>query len=231
MNNLIIKDLTIRYGSFTPVAGISFDCVKGQFVSLVGKSGTGKSSILNAVANFIPFDGSIDVEGRLGYIFQSFSLYPWMTCRQNIQFGIDGASSKEKKIRADELLEKIDMIEHADKYPAQLSGGQAQRIAIARSLAVNPDILLADEPFAALDFFTRDKMHEWFLHVLETMNLTVLFVTHYIEEAIFLSDRILVLKDAALVGEVLIPFPRPRSPDIKFSSSFMDLKKAVFELM
>lgn len=227
-NNYIhTENLCISYGDFFVLRDINFSCRKGEFVSVVGKSGTGKSSFLNALVRFIPYKGSITVPPNIGYIFQSHSLYPWMTVKQNIAFGMHHLPAQEKEMRIAELLEKISLTHAKDKYPSQLSGGQVQRVAIARTFATNPDIILADEPFASLDYHTRDQMHEWLLAILSDSQKTIIFVTHYIEEAIFLSDRIVVINNNTFVADMTMPFSRPRDPAIRYQKEFLDIKKEI----
>ncbi len=228
---IVVRNLSVSYGTITALANVDFECYEGEFVTIVGKSGTGKSSFLNALAEFISYKGDIKIPGSLGYVFQSYALFPWMTVQKNIGFGLEGLNRSKKRERILEMLKHIDMAEYADRYPGQLSGGQIQRVALARALAPNPEILLMDEPYGALDHHTRDKMQNWLLSVWNKYKKTVLFVTHYIEEAIFLADRIVVLNDCKFVADIKVPFSRPRKDDLRFSEQFLDMKHLVLDYM
>jgi len=224
-----VQSLSIQYGKSQPVREVEFECSDGEFVVLVGKSGSGKSSFLNALAGFIPYEGRIDVTGRLGYVFQSNALFPWMTVEGNIGFGLEGVSRGERKRRVEELLERIEMEGFAGRYPHQLSGGQIQRVALARALAPEPEVLLMDEPYAALDYHSRERMQSWLLSIWKDSRKTVIFVTHLLEEAIFLADRILVLRDGQFKADIQVRFARPRSEDLRLSEQFLDVKKEILD--
>lgn len=223
------KNVSVFYDDFCVLKNVCFECDDGEFVAIVGKSGTGKSSFLNALAGFIPHDGKIEMPESVGYVFQNYALFPWMTVEKNIEFGLSNASRAIKRKRVDEMLNKIDMLDFAKRYPSQLSGGQVQRVALARALAPDPEVLFMDEPYGALDHHTRDRMQQWLLLVWEASQKTVLFVTHYIEEALFLADRIIVVNNNKFVNDIKVPFSRPRSVDIRFQKTFLDMKHKVLE--
>ena len=225
------ENLSIYYDGVCILKDINFECEQGDFVAIIGMSGSGKSSFLNALANFIPYTGNITIPADIGYIFQSYSLFPWMTVRQNIGFGLKQLSVKEKESVVNQLLNRIELSQEGDKYPAQLSGGQVQRVALARTFSTNPEIILADEPYAALDHHTRDKMHEWLLDILKGSKKTVIFVTHYIEEAIFLADRIIIIKDKTFIADIKMPFAKPRDPNIRYQKEFLDMKFEILSRM
>ena len=228
---LTAKNVSVSYGDFLALDGVDFECKEGEFIAIVGKSGCGKSSLLNAIAGFIPYKGEIKVSESIGYVFQNYALFPWMTVRKNIEFGLGKINRTARRKLTDELLEQVDMKDNEKRYPQQLSGGQVQRVALARALAPNPDVLLMDEPYGALDHHTRDKMQDWLLSIWSKSKKTVLFVTHYIEEAIFLADRIIVLNEKKFIADIKVPFARPRKDDLRFSESFLDMKVVVLNHM
>jgi len=203
--------------------GIFIDIKKGEFVSIVGKSGIGKTTFLNALAGLISFEGKIKKPLKISMVFQNYSLFPWMTVEQNISFGLENKDEKTIK----EIIEIIGLKGKENNYPNKLSGGQQQRVAIGRSLATKPDLLLMDEPFANLDSFTRLKMQEWINDTLQKHKITTILVTHDIEEAILLSDRVLMMKNKTIEQEYTIPFTRPRNTEIRYLNSFQELKKTI----
>lgn len=209
---------------------INVDVKDGEFVTIVGPSGCGKSTLLNIIAGLdSPDSGSISVKGeRRVYtdpgrlvIFQEGALFPWLTVSENVEFGLKVAGTPKDKQRqtASRFIEMVQLSRFADSYIYQLSGGMKQRVAIARALAMNPDILLMDEPFAALDVQTRDMLHNQLLHIYEATRKTILFVTHNINEALALGNRVIVLspRSGNIKREFTINLPRPRdvnSPEI-----------------
>ncbi|WP_137939233.1 ABC transporter ATP-binding protein [Chitinivorax sp. B] len=207
----------------------------GQFVCLLGPSGCGKSTLLNAVAGFsLPSNGQIIVDGKTvrepgpdrGMVFQEYALFPWMTVSQNIGFGLEikGRSKADIKERVESLLAKLHLSDFRDRYPKDLSGGMRQRVAIARVLALDSPIMLMDEPFGALDALTRRTLQDELLKIWAEFGKTILFVTHSIEESIYLADRIVVMtyRPGTIKRDVLVDLPRPRDPS---SAAFNDLKK------
>lgn len=226
-----VTQLSVAYNDFIALDTIDFKCKDGEFVSLVGKSGTGKSTFLNALSGFVPYQGKVEIRASVGYVFQNYALFPWMNVEKNIEFGLAGMERSQRRRRVREMLERIEMAEYARRFPSQLSGGQVQRVALARALAPDPDVLLMDEPYGALDHHTRDKMQDWLLNVWNESRKTVLFVTHYIEEALFLSDRVIVIRNKGFVADVNVPFARPRCDDLRFSERFLDMKHTVLDYM
>jgi NitT/TauT family transport system ATP-binding protein len=198
----------------------------GSFTALIGPSGCGKSTLLNAVAGFVPVQaGRVDVDGKavagpdpeVGVVFQQYALFPWLTAAQNVGFALKrfGLAPAERRARALAGLAEVGLEGRGDLYPGQLSGGMKQRVALARTLASRPKVLLMDEPFGALDAQTRVSMHELLLGVWEAHRTTVLFVTHDVDEALVLSDRIHVMSagPGRIVETLDIASPRPRRVD------------------
>jgi NitT/TauT family transport system ATP-binding protein len=214
-----------------------------EFVCVIGASGCGKSTLVRILAGLerqtrgeVLMDGkAVSGPGRdRGMVFQGYSLFPWLTVKQNVTFGprINGASNGAAESQARQWLDLVGLTKFADAYPHQLSGGMRQRVAIARALVNEPRIMLMDEPFGALDAQTRAKMQQHLLDIWRNIDLTILFITHDLDEAIYLADRILVLKPHP--GEVLelveVPVPRPRSP-AQFSGPEFQATKARLEAL
>lgn len=238
-----VKDMGVTFtdNSGNPVqalTGVNLDVYKGEFISLLGPSGCGKTTLLRSVADLQqPTAGSIKVEDKtprevrlaqkLGFVFQQPVLFDWRTVRKNVELPLEVLKKPkdEQHKRADEMLEMVGLTLFADSYPKQLSGGMQQRVNIARALALKPDILLMDEPFSALDEFTKEKLHEDLLKIWRATNKTILFVTHNIEEAVFLSDRVCVFTPhpGRLSRIVSIDLPRPRTLEVKESMEFTRL--------
>ena len=217
---------------------------KGQFACLIGASGCGKSTLLRLVAGFEePSSGAISVYGSpiagpgsdRGMVFQGYTLFPWLTVKKNVMFGLEvnGRGRHESEQQALQWLQLVGLEKFADAYPHQLSGGMKQRVAIVRALANQPRILLMDEPFGALDAQTRCRMQAHLLEIWRKIDVTIVFITHDLEEAIFLADRILVL--SAHPGEVQelieVPVPRPRSAAQFISPTFLATKARLEELI
>lgn len=219
--NLIINNLDVKYKGLNILENLNMEVKNDEFVAIVGKSGCGKTTLLNAIAGFIRYNGKIQKPEKFSVVFQNYAVFPWLTVNENIAFGV------EDKNKVRHYLNIVDLNEKKDNYPFELSGGQIQRVALARTLATNPDLILMDEPYGALDTYNREKMQEWLLDIRNKEKKTILFVTHSIDEAIFLADRVLLLKDKKIEKEFLINFKRPRSPELKFSKEFIDLKKKV----
>ena len=224
-----VQNLEVTFDSKKVLDSINFHVKQGEFVSIVGKSGSGKTTFLNALAGFIGHKGKVNIAKNIGFVFQDYSLFPWLTVKDNIGFGINNKNYNERKEIISHYLKIIGLKSHENKYPADLSGGQRQRVAIARAFAPNPDIILMDEPFGALDIYTRDRMQKWLLDLWERERKTIIFVTHYIDEAIFLSDRIFVMKDGKFVNGYKLELKRPRKEDIKFNKNFVQLKKNILK--
>jgi NitT/TauT family transport system ATP-binding protein len=203
--------------------GISFDVSEGELLSILGPSGCGKTTLLKIVAGLLePDGGQITIDGqqvecghnRVGYIFQQQSLFPWRTVRQNIEFGLEvkGVSPEERRRKSNEIINIVGMEGLENHYPHEISGGQARKTEMARSLVVSPDILVADEAFSNLDAQTRNYLQEEFLRIQKLTESTIVFVSHNVDEAVFMSDRILMLSNlpASIIAEYRIDIPKPR---------------------
>lgn len=196
------KKFIINKNEIKVLENINIDIKKGEFITIVGHSGCGKSTLLKIIAGLETSDsGIIRLNGQeikspginRGVVFQEHRLLPWLTIKENIEFGLDNLSKKERENISLELLEMVNLLEYKNAYPKQLSGGMAQRVAIARGLASNPEILLLDEPFGALDALTRIKMQKEILKIWSKSNKTMIMITHDIEEAVYLGTRIVIL--------------------------------------
>jgi NitT/TauT family transport system ATP-binding protein len=217
------------------------DVADGEFVSIVGPSGCGKSTFLRIVAGLLrPSAGEVSIHRRTNnattaMVFQDYSVYPWKTVLENVRFGLDvaGVAKRAGNDLARTYLARIGLQDRADAYPDKLSGGMRQRVAIARALIVEPEILLMDEPFAALDAQLRAVMQEELLHMWQTDRRTVLFVTHSLEEAILLSDRVAVMsaRPGQLLESVEVPFERPRDPELRSTPEFASLLGALWDTL
>lgn len=217
----------------TVLNGVDLSIRKGEFITLVGPSGSGKSVLLDIIGGLTQAsDGVVRLDGNViakpdpktGYVFQQYALFPWRTALSNIEYALEvrGVGKRERNQRARHFLALFGLSGFEDRYPNQLSGGMQQRVAIARALATEPEVLLMDEPFAALDAQTRDILQGELLKIWEKIKTTVVFVTHSIDEAIFLADRIVIMTARpGRVKEIIdIDLPRPRDADIRASSEF-----------
>jgi len=237
-------DYAARGAVHTALSNASVEIKPGEFVCLLGPSGCGKSTLLNCVAGFVrPSTGWITLDGKIvtgpgperGMVFQQHSLFPWKTVRENIAFGprISNRGEDLPETVADTFLAMIGLSQFADRYPRELSGGMQQRVGIARALANYPSVLLMDEPFGALDSQTRTMMQENLLQIWEEFGTTVLFVTHDVDEAIFLADRVLVMGAAPgrIVADLAVDLPRPRAMDTNAAPQFLELRQRCLSLI
>ena len=229
--SISVKNLSVSYGSNCVLEDINFDIRNAEFISIIGKSGTGKTTLLNALAGFIKYNGDVNIEDSIGFCFQNHSLFYWMTVEENIGFGLNNMNNANKKHTVNEVLKKIDLIEYGNKYPKELSGGQMQRVALGRAIAYNPNVLLLDEPFSSLDIFTRDQMMDWLLKLISELKITVVMVTHYLDEALVLADRIFVLKQKNILNVVNVPFAKPRTQAIRYTELFQKNKEELADFL
>lgn len=226
------------------LADFSLTVAEGEFVSLIGPSGCGKTTALRIVTGLLePSAGAIVVDGTpstgpsrdKAIVFQLFNLFPWRTAVTNVAYGLEiqGIPKKERLATAREYLDLVGLANRHDHYPSQLSGGECQRVGLARALAIEPKLILMDEPFGSLDALTREHLQEMVQTIVADRGLTVLFVTHSIDEAIFLSDRIVVMGvPGRVIGEFAVDLPRPRNDyDWRTTPEYARLRSAVWGLL
>jgi NitT/TauT family transport system ATP-binding protein len=243
-----LHDVNLTFGTgrnaVTALESLSLSLRPGEFLSILGPSGCGKSSLISAIAGFQPpQSGRLRVDGEevrgpgsdRGVVFQQPTLFPWKTVRQNVEFGLKfrGVPPAERRGTVEDILHKVGLSEFARHYPAQLSGGMQQRVGLARVLVNRPRVMLMDEPFSALDAQTRLMMQELLLDVWAEFGMTVLFVTHDIDEAVYLGSRVAVLtrRPGRLKALFDVELPRPRTVDVLVSTEFMKLKRSCLDLV
>jgi len=227
--------------SVTALKELTLDVAKGEFVSLVGPSGCGKSTFLNVLLGLLkPDGGEIRLNGKQitgpgqerAMVFQEFGLLPWRTVLANVELGLElkGVQASVRRERAMELIKMAGLAGFASHYPHELSGGMKQRVGLARALVTDPEVLLMDEPFAALDAQTRDLMQMELLQIWDRTKKTVVFVTHSIEEAAYLSDRVIVIsaRPGRAKDVMKIALPRPRDYEMRLSAEFNDIKARIW---
>jgi NitT/TauT family transport system ATP-binding protein len=223
------------------LSDVSLTVEDSEFVCLVGPSGCGKSTLLRMFNGLHrPTSGTVDVfaEGEnapTAMVFQDYSIFPWMSVEKNVRFGLGGRSvdSAEQDRRVNHWLERMGLSQFRDAYPATLSGGMRQRVSIARALVVEPEVLLMDEPFAALDAQLRRVLQDELLAIWQEDQRTVVFVTHSLEEALLLGDRVLVMsaRPGRIVSDIRVPFPRPRTSEIRSDPEFGRLEQEIWKVL
>lgn len=235
------KKYNTRKGEVVALNGVDFDIRENEFICVIGPSGCGKSTLLNIIAGLLePTAGQILVDGRpiqgtgtdRGVVFQQYALFPWLTVKKNVEFGLKlkGLSKEECESIAMKYLKMVELEKFADSYPKELSGGMKQRVAIARAYAMNPEVLLMDEPFGALDAQTRTQLQTELLKAWQEENKTCFFVTHDIEEAIVLATRVVIMsaRPGRIKEVVDIDIPYPRDQETKMSERFIELKNHIW---
>jgi ABC-type nitrate/sulfonate/bicarbonate transport system ATPase subunit len=223
------------------LADLSLEVHQGEFVALIGPSGCGKTTVLNLMAGFLqPDRGTVIVDGqpvggpstRVGYVFQSPNLFPWLSVRRNVEFGpsLAGVPASARAASGDHWLRRVglNLANPANTYPHELSGGMAQRVALARALVNDPEVLLMDEPFAALDALSRMKMQTMFADLWRDLSKPTVLVTHSVDEAIGLADRIVLIGNGGVVGTWTVDIERPRRTD---SEKFLALRRELLDLL
>ncbi len=239
---IVLRDLSVTFGTgaeaHTAVEATNLMVEPGEFVCILGPSGCGKSTALNCVAGFVkPSSGQVTVDGQeirkpgpdRGMVFQQYSLFPWKNVRDNVAFGprLSGHSRAESENIANTFLNMVGLSRFAKHYPGELSGGMQQRVGIARALSGYPSVLLMDEPFGALDAQTRLMMQENLLRIWADFGTTVLFVTHDVDEAVFLADRVVIMSAAPgrIIDDFAVPLERPRTSEMATDDIFVQLKR------
>lgn len=237
-----IRDVSKSFGALKVLDHVNIEVARGEFLVLLGASGCGKSTLLNLISGFERSStGSVHVNGRevrdvdpgCGMVFQQYALFPWKTVQQNVEFGLKmrGISRRERAKTAQHYIEMVGLRGFENSYPGALSGGMKQRVSIARVLANDPDVMLFDEPFAALDAMTRQVLQEQLLSIYEKSGKTILFITHSIDEALMLSTRMVVMgaKPGRVVQDIHNDLPHPRTAEVQLSPRYIELKKSIWE--
>lgn len=240
----VVKVFNGRNGEMVALNGVSLDIHENEFVCVVGPSGCGKSTLLNIIAGLLePTSGEVYCDGKLvegtgtdrGVVFQQYALFPWLTVKKNVRFALEmrGIKGKEADELAMKYLEKVDLVKFADHYPKELSGGMKQRVAIARAYAAEPQVLLMDEPFGALDAQTRTQLQSELLETWERDRKTCFFITHDVDEAIILAQKVIVMSARpGRIKEIIdIDIPYPRSQETKMSPRFLELKNHIWSIV
>ena len=236
-----VNNLTKRFGALTVLDGINFTIKKGELLAIVGPTGCGKTTFLNCLSKLMPAtEGDILIDGQeanpkkhnIAYVFQEPTCLPWRTVRENVAYGMEvkGVPKAEREQRASDIMDLVGLSSCADLYPNQVSASMMQRIAVSRAFAVNPDLLLMDEPYGQLDVKLRFYLEDELVNLWQKLNSTILFVTHNIEEAVYVAERILVLtnKPTKVKAEIRVDLPRPRK---LIDPRFVELRRQVTELI
>ncbi|MBR8184202.1 ABC transporter ATP-binding protein [Burkholderia ambifaria] len=237
-----LEGVAKSFGALKVLQSVNLDVARGEFLVLLGASGCGKSTMLNMISGFEqPTAGRVLVNGRVvkdvepacGMVFQQYALFPWKTVSENVEFGLKmrGIGRAERRDTARTFIEAVGLKGFEASYPSALSGGMKQRVSIARVLANDPDVMLFDEPFAALDAMTRQVLQEQLLSIYERSGKTIVFITHSIDEALMLSTRIIVMgaKPGRIVQDIKNDLPLPRTAEVQLSPAYLDLKKSIWE--
>lgn len=235
-NKILLKNISKSFGSMEILRNINIEVNEGELVSILGPSGSGKSTIFNILTNIINSDnGEVNINGHISYMYQRDTMVPWKKVVDNIGIPLifKGKGKTEAREEVKEHIEEFGLSGFEHKYPSQLSGGMKQRANFLKTYLTSNDIMLLDEPFGALDSITRRKMQNWLLNLTKKMNTTILFITHDIEEAIFLSNKIYVIseKPAVIKGEIKVNLPKDRNEKIVTSEEFINIKKEILNLM
>ncbi len=237
-----LKNVGVSFGDDTVLQQLNFNIQKEEFVSIVGKSGTGKTTLIQMIAGLLmPTEGKVLVDGKqvteprhdMTYVFQKPVLLEWRTLFENMLLPLElqGKITETKRNKAEKLLELVELSKDAHKYPHECSGGMLSRASLARALFLSPNLLLMDEPYAALDAMTKESLQVQLSEIAEQYRPTVVFITHDIQEAVFLSDRVILIGDqpSNVIKEYNVPFNRPREKTLKFQTEFLQVVKQIYE--
>jgi len=237
----VVKKYSTNKGEMVALNGVNLEIKENEFICVVGPSGCGKSTLLNIIAGLLePTSGHVYVDGKAvdgpgperGVVFQQYALFPWLTVLKNVEFGLNlkGIKGEEATKEAMKYLKMVDLEQFANSYPKELSGGMKQRVAIARAYAVNPEVLLMDEPFGALDAQTRTQLQSELLETWQKEKKTCFFITHDVEEAIILAQKVIIMsaRPGRIKKIVDINIPYPRTQETKMTLPFLDLKTYIW---
>ena len=234
---ITFENVSKSFGAITALENVSISVDQGEFLALVGPSGCGKSTILRIASGLdYPSIGSINtITNKVGYVFQDSTLMPWRTVRKNIELlaELEKIDKKIIKKKADDVIDLVGLQDFTEHYPIALSGGMKMRASLARSLVLEPELFLFDEPFGALDLITRGRLNVELMQLYNSKKFTSLFVTHSVEEALFLSSRVLVFsgRPGTIKGEFVVPFEYPRDSEIRYTSEFAELSGEVGKIL
>lgn len=238
----ITKVFDSEIGNITALEDVSFKAYRREFLSVIGASGCGKSTLIRILSGLETVtDGQVLLDGKSvekpgperGMVFQGYTLFPWLTVKKNVMFGLEIAGKSQAEAEARQWISMVGLDDFVNHYPSQLSGGMQQRVAIARALANQPRVLLMDEPFGALDAQTRARMQSYLMQIWQNVDITIIFITHDLDEAVYLSDRILVLdsKPGRVREMIEVPVAQPRSPKQHLNPEFLATKAHIEQLI
>ncbi len=240
-----IYDLSVTYNGSEVLKHLNLSIPSNEFVVVVGRSGVGKTTLLKALGGFLSYSGKIQINGRMRMVFQDTLLMPWLTVEENVALSVTPKILKEKKALqhggvktktnkaismylVNNILDELRIAHLKERYHYEISGGERQRVAVARAFVAEPKVIFCDEPFGQLDVFTRRHMHSWLLDLWKRHQTTILFTTHDIEEALLIADRVCILKNGTIEAIHPVSFDRPRKNSLIYTKEFLELKKRIY---